>query len=295
MDIEDKKRSYLHLWKAHSRVTGFGHISLELSNNCYISFWPDEGTKSCQIKNENCPAKWYNSVEDEIKEKGHPTTIYVYGLDVDAIKSWWKLFLSEKPKYDIRDQNCAVVVYKALCEGSSWFEKNTSDCTGIKTPERVFYYVKNGYHKSTKIGCGCSCGHCLSLHPYRCLGFVVFYIYKLGLFLLSIWECIKRRINRGEQTQTDEHTEFDEHIEHIELEEEDTPRLNIQERNNSANRNTVLEDYEAFVDIHPEETQAKQAEICHPEDGSNNEGVLMPSNTAVNARYRVKMNKNTDL
>lgn len=171
---------YLMLWEQCSSLSySFGHIALEIPNQCYISFWPKKGTKGCAIKNGWCEAEWYLSLKDEVDVNGHPKAVPVFGLDVNAIKSWWEKFTGENPQYDLREQNCAVIVYQALCIGNIWFEKNTGDCPGIKTPKRVFQFVADGYNKNQKVGCGCSCGHCVSLYPYLALDLVRRSVHKV--------------------------------------------------------------------------------------------------------------------
>jgi hypothetical protein len=107
-----------------------------------------------------------------------------------------KKFKSEDPKYDLQEQNCAWVVFKALQAGSDWFKDNVKDCKGIKTPQQIFVYVKNGYNKNTKIDCGYMCTHCLRLTPYTTFGFFSFYVYNAYMFCSSKLkkdvECNKR-------------------------------------------------------------------------------------------------------
>jgi hypothetical protein len=196
--IAENKRSFLHLWETSSSAIRFGHISLEL-NDCYISFWPEKGTTSCQILNDNkCPARWYSTFEEEVRdnEKLIPISLAVFGLDINDVKLWLKKFKSDGPKYDVREQNCASVVYKALQAGSVWFEKYVKDCKGIKTPRQIFGYVKKGYNTNTKIDCGYMCTHCLCLTPYTTFGFFSFYFYNAYTFCSSKLkkdvECNKR-------------------------------------------------------------------------------------------------------
>ncbi|XP_053394430.1 uncharacterized protein LOC123524889 [Mercenaria mercenaria] len=286
----EEQPSVLHIWSSPSSLTTFGHISLQLmSNKCYISFWPRKGTNCWDILNKRCPAEWYQTVKEEIKVNGHPTSVFIYGLDVTAIKLWWDKFISYEPKYDIREQNCASVVYNALCAGSSWFEKNTGECAGIKTPTRVFQYVQNGYNKGTKIGCGRSCTHCLSLYPYLVFGF---FSNNVDKFMVLAQKYLQFR-HTPEQGKIVKKCELEDTSSNVEESDESikdvTVCQDLHEKKENLQPNVQQENLEDFIDLRTKGRRISLPDIkffCQPDRDTYGEAMLVPLTGENGVRYR---------
>lgn len=134
----------IYLWETASSMLSFGHISLELPNKVYISFWPDTETGKCDMKHEQGNSKCFKTFHEETEEKGYPNcTLEVQNLNITAISEWWNTFSNQDPKYNVWKQNCASVVLDALSQGNPWFK----GFGYVKTPKAVFritqHYVKN--------------------------------------------------------------------------------------------------------------------------------------------------------
>jgi hypothetical protein len=74
--------------------------------------------------------------------------LLIYDLNSKKMVQWWKDFRENRIPYHITNNNCAVVVYKALCKGNERFK----DDQHAKTPEKVFElvkaYIKNRLNKN---------------------------------------------------------------------------------------------------------------------------------------------------
>lgn len=123
-----------------TKLMSFGHISVKLSDNTYISWWPEDSTSSISLKaaaGQRFSAKYFESLEDEINETGAGPmrTIYIVkGLDEEKMKQYFKGLLNGSLKWDLEDKSCASVTYAALCEGSDWFKDKV---IGRITPSAV--------------------------------------------------------------------------------------------------------------------------------------------------------------
>ncbi|KAL4235933.1 hypothetical protein ACF0H5_004323 [Mactra antiquata] len=128
----------VYLWE-NGRVSP-GHISMELPNKVYISFWPrPKGQKGFVM----APGSVYPSFVEETEQNGQPTrTLKVPGLDVSKMFAWWCELKPENPMWNVASFNCSDAVFTALCEGSEWFKTKGRGIIKINTPTRVASIVK---------------------------------------------------------------------------------------------------------------------------------------------------------
>ncbi|CAF1223414.1 unnamed protein product [Didymodactylos carnosus] len=115
----------VHFWEFRS-VKEVGHVSLTLPNQIHISFWPLSRTKQC-IKDQADPIKDQTLLKDIEFENRLPkkkVLIPSSRLDETRVVPWWENYLKEK-KYDLFDNNCAMVVLKALNAGGFTWEYKT--------------------------------------------------------------------------------------------------------------------------------------------------------------------------
>ncbi|KAH3738756.1 hypothetical protein DPMN_045399 [Dreissena polymorpha] len=128
------------LWKSSSKKS-FGHISMELEDGTYISWWPETRMEDLVQAAIGTNAKWFESLNAEINHnQASPTeTFYLLGLNEGNIKVWFQGYLSGSCKWDIMTRSCAAIVYHALCEGADFFAGKATD---IVTPEGVAELVR---------------------------------------------------------------------------------------------------------------------------------------------------------
>ena len=111
----------VYIWDSHvtKRV---GHTSLALSDGTYISWWPHPDAKKrlptghTKISKASPTPTLEDDIRDEDGQK--PTNINVGGLDETAIKKWVD-FKTKETEWRLLDQNCSMVVFKALCAGGA--------------------------------------------------------------------------------------------------------------------------------------------------------------------------------
>jgi hypothetical protein len=144
----------VYLWSG----TRYGHISLQADGGPYISLWPTKRRKAL----ESVPAKWFSTLNDEIKKYGPPDkTYYVTNMNISKIAKWWKEFKENDPEWSLLIKSCSNIVYKALCEGSNRFKGRVEGFA--TTPKAVADLVKYDMDgKKAKIRLGSSCKPCPS-------------------------------------------------------------------------------------------------------------------------------------
>lgn len=156
--------SYVYLWAPTTTFLSFGHLSLELSDGTYISFWPRDDTGLTikdYLKGTAAQSQWIHSHRKDMDLLGHTgpvKTIPVFDLDIEAIKAWWDRYKKKEPMWSLTN-SCSNIVYIALCEGSEEF-RETQRVEGSKTtPASVAKLVEKGFNKKKKgiIRCGSSC------------------------------------------------------------------------------------------------------------------------------------------
>ncbi|KAG5889739.1 hypothetical protein JTB14_018961 [Gonioctena quinquepunctata] len=95
------------------KVPNVGHLSMELSDTTYISFWPKEhhGWKK---RSEG------NTYRDDLDAEGRDPDNILYlppgMVNQDRIKRWWKGFMRHG-SYNLLLKNCASIVREALRRG----------------------------------------------------------------------------------------------------------------------------------------------------------------------------------
>lgn len=113
-------------------VDAYGHASLQLENGTYISFWPQlkedrkakvEGTKLEMLGDR--PASKLTYIEDVTEEEKKPEQkiqLPKGALNETQISKWWNNY---DAKYNVLTNNCATVVYRALCQGDAKVPEST--------------------------------------------------------------------------------------------------------------------------------------------------------------------------
>eukprot|EP00483_Globobulimina_turgida_P004560 UN04569 len=135
----------VYVWSFDGTKSNWGHVSLELSDGTYISWWPRSGLKSVNALSKVYARPNYSKQSDIKAECAQPTyTIHKYLKDENAIKHWWKEF-RKSGSYCAAGMNCAKVVYTALKQGGAKFKGHKL----IWTPDDIVknlckpYLVKN--------------------------------------------------------------------------------------------------------------------------------------------------------
>ena len=115
-------RTKVNIW--YFKQDMWGHASMTLSNDTYISWWPSNDR---QRKNNDEKCKIFSSpaVEDRTyaadvkgEERDPDAVISVPNLDEDAIKDWWVEFKDNKENvWHTTDSNCSTIVAKAIFVG----------------------------------------------------------------------------------------------------------------------------------------------------------------------------------
>ncbi|XP_046561896.1 uncharacterized protein LOC124270876 [Haliotis rubra] len=115
----DTSDNVIYIWM-HVGVSQVGHASLRLSNDEYVSWWPQEGTSKCGfMKKRN---KCNGSLQDDIREEGmdpdYTFNIPSTHLDLVKMTTYWNQQKSTG-HYSLLDQNCCWVVYHVLHAGGA--------------------------------------------------------------------------------------------------------------------------------------------------------------------------------
>ncbi|PSN51180.1 hypothetical protein C0J52_06048 [Blattella germanica] len=128
----------VYLW--NMTTSRWGHLSLELSDGTYISFWPKEtrGFKKASLGTSyESDVKSEGSSADDILEL--PDDI----VDQEEIKSWWKDYVLNN-QYSLVFNNCAQVVKEALVKGGIakyMDEETTRAYVTATTPLQVYVWA----------------------------------------------------------------------------------------------------------------------------------------------------------
>ena len=133
----------------------YGHASLLLENGTYISWWPLEKEDPKKIargkrlemlgKRGHYKVKSYGEdVKLEKKEAERQIRLPRGALKEAKITAWWN---SYEDMYDGLTNNCATVVYRALCEGEAIVpptaaERALSKFGGPWMPETIGDYAE---------------------------------------------------------------------------------------------------------------------------------------------------------
>ena len=141
----------VYVWRPGVDI--YGHASLQLENGTYISWWPRakedrkakvQGTSLAMLGDR--PAAKLTYKEDEGEEGKRPEERIQLprgALKEGKIWSWWS---SYKAMYNVATNNCATVVYRALCEGGASVPMTTkvwaSIIPGPWTPVNVGQYAR---------------------------------------------------------------------------------------------------------------------------------------------------------
>lgn len=134
----------VYVW-AHSRKDRWGHSSLQIGDDCYISWWPaasDESTRTYWADRTTAPKKakfiktlfgtdniykttavqakdYYDDVGQEGGEADVICTIADQVLNETNIRTWWKSYNHNKASYHSIKKNCSTTVIRALRAGGS--------------------------------------------------------------------------------------------------------------------------------------------------------------------------------
>lgn len=146
----------IYVWKP-SRGKSFGHISLELPDGTYVSWWPSETMDNVVEAVAGISAKWYDDFKSELDENGNPDKTYnLIGLNEEKIKDFFKRLLEGSKRWDLLQRSCSNVIYNALCEGSEWFRGRAIGPTTPKAvADLVEAYVNDKQEKKVKWGKFC--------------------------------------------------------------------------------------------------------------------------------------------
>lgn len=112
------------VWNYLGKDVAYGHASIELDDETYISWWPSGvGRERMKLlpKVYTAPAIQPRTLKDDVAgEKGHQPDwqVTVAGLDHNAIRSWWSTFKSSH-KWSTLSQNCSTTVADAIFAGGA--------------------------------------------------------------------------------------------------------------------------------------------------------------------------------
>lgn len=129
--------THVYLWRADKNGEVFDHASLGLSDNTYISWWNHIKQFSVVNLRENGTAE---SLSDDIflQSGRYPNTFTLIDIDEDKVKQWWNRFKNRKEAaYDHGDLKSVSVVFRALCEGEDFFQKQMATCISSKELEVI--------------------------------------------------------------------------------------------------------------------------------------------------------------
>ncbi|MCR4336509.1 MAG: RHS repeat-associated core domain-containing protein [Candidatus Omnitrophica bacterium] len=117
----------VYIWNYRGKNEGWGHASMKLENNRYISWWPGpQRSKLIFPMIYSAPAIEDQSFDDDVslEEQMPDMKIEIQGLDEQKIEAWWDNF-STKNRWRTLRQNCSTTVAEGLKAGgggrySSW-------------------------------------------------------------------------------------------------------------------------------------------------------------------------------
>lgn len=118
--------SCVYIWRATDSWNGYvGHVSMQLSDGTYISWWPSgddrkylPAIKLTYSAPHNNPQTYDDDVD--LEERGPDISIPLWDLDETAIKNWWTPYNADSNNYWIaHSANCSTIVYWALLQGGA--------------------------------------------------------------------------------------------------------------------------------------------------------------------------------
>nr|XP_023020992.1 uncharacterized protein LOC111509465 [Leptinotarsa decemlineata] len=123
------------------KVPNVGHLSLELSDGFYISFWPEKESRWKKTSRGN-------TYEDDRRAEGRGPDEVLYLppeiVDQEKIKRWWNRVMDDK-EYNLMLNNCSSVVREALRKGGIYEDPVLKglDAVGrpLDTPSAVFTWA----------------------------------------------------------------------------------------------------------------------------------------------------------
>jgi hypothetical protein len=126
-----------------------GHTSLRIDGTPshgeeYISWWPaGAGSVVEFLTDQGIPATTHTFAQDEEAE-GYANFhhIGIFGMDEDAMRSWWAKFKAD-PTYRLFHRSCATTVAKVLAAGNH--DSLTLDDNSVWTPFGVWAYAQRIY------------------------------------------------------------------------------------------------------------------------------------------------------
>ena len=145
----------VYVWDASH--DGWGHASIKLDDDTYISWWPQVDDRDGKFKDGegplsniyDAPHEKNQTYEDDCNgEDGrYPDwSKYIGGLDEDAIKTWWDEFNDDDDNlWSTFSQNCSTVVAEALRRGGAktpWWDL-VNGWNIIWTPQDVRRYAES--------------------------------------------------------------------------------------------------------------------------------------------------------
>jgi RHS repeat-associated protein len=118
--IDPSGLAWLHYWPARRWRDGdkspYGHITLQLDDGTYISYWPGEHIGSFDVGKCVPPSHHRTYIDDWRGEHNTDSEmIYIPGLDEAAVKRWWNN--GEGHGDWCSGNNCADIVAEALRQG----------------------------------------------------------------------------------------------------------------------------------------------------------------------------------
>lgn len=126
---------------------GVGHLSMQLDDETYISFWPNRdcttSVSSMKNKTHSLSPSYSVDVREEGREADDSLTVASHMVDQVKIRNWWNSNKSDA--YNLFKNNCALAVKNALKAGGFCYQHKNGlmvPDTGI-TPYSVFCWVRN--------------------------------------------------------------------------------------------------------------------------------------------------------
>lgn len=117
--------STVYVWGWQGLGRAWGHVSMRLSDDTYISWYPiDIDSKRIPFVSDiyTAPARDPQTFEDDVQleDKRQPDTIVsVFGLNEANIKKWWVEFKERQHYWSSLTQNCATTVSQAFFAGGA--------------------------------------------------------------------------------------------------------------------------------------------------------------------------------
>lgn len=132
-----------------------GHASMNIESDAshpaeYVSWWPAGGGLGEFLTDQTIPGTYHTFDEDDAAE-GHANfhTVSIFGLDEDAMRTWWSQWRSD-PTYRLFHKNCATTVANGLSVGNH--DSLSLDDSSLWTPFGVWMYAQQIYFTKSFLG-----------------------------------------------------------------------------------------------------------------------------------------------